>query len=424
MLKHRSAVPTMTLVLALAASVWGVLPAGAAEGTKPAGDAKPAPPAKAATVELYRLRPGDEVSISVTPQKDYDCAGVILPDGRVYLRTVGPIKAVGLSIPELEMLLRKKLDEDLVDPEVRVALVHIAPDAPEKPVEMPKLGRITIVGAVGRTGPMELEEGLRLRKALDLAGGAGREADLTHVAIIHPDLRRTIVDISTAERVSDPKSNLILKDGDSIEVPLLPPAPVALANPVRISGQVTNPGQFDLKQGMTLEDLLITAGRPTTLADLSHVELRRTGQAPKIINLTSQQDPSSNGGMRLEAADEIVVPELKNTVLIIGAVQTPGARGLKTGMTVRDFFLDPAQAVTINPSSQNLDHVRIIRQGAKEPFRVDLDGVLKKPARKDNIALQPGDVIFISPRDTTQQGGLMNNLSRWLPTTWLLQLLL
>jgi protein involved in polysaccharide export with SLBB domain len=199
---------------------------------------------------------------------------------------------------------------------------------------------------------------------------------------------------------------------------------MALANPVRVSGQITNPGQFDLKQGMTLEDLLITAGRPTTLADLSHVELRRTGKAPRIINLTSQQDPSAGGGIKLEAADEIFVPELRNTVLIIGAVQAPGARGLKTGMTVREFFLDPAQAVTINPASQNLDHVRIIRQGAKEPFKVDLDGVLKKPARKDNIALQPGDVIFISPRDATQQGGMMNNLSRWLPTTWLLQLLL
>lgn len=424
MLKHRSAVPTLTLLLALTVSMFAVLPAGAADAAKPEGDAKPATPAKPATAELYRLRPGDEVSISVTPQKDYDCAGVILPDGRVYLRTVGPIKAVGLSIPELEELLRKKLDEDLVEPQVRVALVHIAPDPVEKPVEVPKLGRITIVGAVGRTGPMELEEGLRLRKALDLAGGASREADLTKVAIIHPDLKRTIVDISTPERVSDPKSNLFLKDGDSVDVPVSPPTPTLIANPVRISGQVTNPGQFDLKQGMTLEDLLIASGRPTTLADLSHVELRRAGKAPRIINVMSQQDPASNGGLKLETADEIYVPDLKNTVMIIGAVQNPGARGLKPGMTVRDFFLDPLQAVSINPANQNLDKVRVIRQGAKEPFQVDLDGVLKKPNRKDNIGLQSGDVIFISPRDATQQGGLMNSISRWLPTTWLLQLLL
>jgi protein involved in polysaccharide export with SLBB domain len=271
---------------------------------------------------------------------------------------------------------------------------------------------------------MELEAGLRLRKALDLAGGTAKEADLTRIAIIHPDLKRSIVDISTPERVSDPKLNVILKDGDSIEVPLLPPAPAMVANPIRISGQVVNPGQFELKQGMTLEDLIILAGRPTTLADLSHVELRRLGQQPRTINLLDQSTPGTSTGLKLEAADEILVPEVKDTVLLIGSIPSPGARGVKSGMTVREFFLAPQQAVTINPGNQNLDVVRIIRQGAKEPYRVDLDDVLKKPGRKDNIVLQPGDVIFISPRDATKQGGLMYSISRWLPSTWLLQLLL
>lgn len=416
MQKIRSAVLTLTL-LSLTAATLGQ-PVGAAEPA-PTPAAKPAAPAMA---ELYRLRPGDEVSISVSPQKDYDCGGTILPDGRLYLRTVGPIKAVGLSIPELEELLRKKLDEELVEPQIRVALLRIAPEPVEKPMEQPKPGKITIVGAVGRSGPMELETGLRLRKALDLAGGAAKEADLAHVAIIHPDLKRTIVDISTPERVSDPKSNLVLNDGDSIEVPLLPPAPVALANPIRISGQITNPGQFDLKQGMTLEDLLITAGRPTTLADLSHVELRRTGQPPRTINLLEQQASGTNAALKLEAADEIFIPDLKNTVMLIGAVQSPGARGLKAGMSVREFFLQPQLAVSINPGNQNLDEVRVIRQGSKAPFNVDLDSVLKKPGRKDNISLQPGDVIFISPRESNR-GGFMNNFGRWLPTTWLLGLL-
>jgi polysaccharide export outer membrane protein len=418
MQKLQSAVLTLALLLATAGSALVPAQATAADPAPPA--AKPAAPPVA---ELYRLRPGDEVSISVTPQKDYDCGGTVLPDGRLYLRTVGPIKAVGLSIPELEDLLRKKLDADLVEPQVRIALLRIAPEPMEKPVEPPKPGRITLVGAVGRSGPMDLETGLRLRKALDLAGGAGKEADLTRVAIIHPDLTRTIVDISTPERVSDPKSNLLLKDGDSVEVPVLPPAPVALANPIRISGQVTNPGQFDLKQGMTLTDLLITAGRPTTLADLSHVELRRTGQPPRIVNLLDQQNPGANAELKLEPADEIFIPDLKNTVMIIGAVQSPGARGVKAGVSIREFFLEPQQAVTINPGNQNLDEVRVIRQGAKKPFTVDLDGVLKKPGRKDNISLQPGDVIFISPREVNQ-GGFMNTFGRWLPTTWLLQLLL
>lgn len=382
----------------------------------------PAPAAEASEkkTELYRLRPGDEISVSVLPQKEYDCSGVILPDGRVYLRTVGALVVEGLTVPALEELIRKKLEEELVEPVVRVALVRLAPPPEARMTVEPPPGKITLVGAVGRTGILQLEPGLRLRKALDLAGGASRDADLTRVSIIHPDLTRTIVDISTPERVSDPRHNVLLKDGDSVEVPLLPPAPVQVANPVRIAGEVANPGQFELKQGMTLEDLIIAAGRLTVVADLSNVELRReTG--PITINLLDQREQGLNGKILLQPGDEVYVPAAKDTVLLIGSVQNPGSRPLKPGITIRDFFLSPEQAAAVAPANQNLDATRVIRRGAKEPIRVDLDDVLKKPKRKDNVTLQPGDVIFIPPRDN-RRNNLLDTMWRLLPTGFLFSL--
>jgi polysaccharide export outer membrane protein len=417
MLKTRSRHPLVTVTLALLLGVSCAAPAR----TWAAEEKGKAPAAKPAPAELYKLRTGDEISITVNPQKEYDCTGTVLPDGRLYLRTVGggAIKALGMSLPELEETLTKKLAMDLVAPEVRVTLLRIAPEPMEKPVEPAKPGKITLVGAIGKSGPMELEPGLRLRKALDLAGGASKEADLSRVSIIHPDLTRTIVDISTPERVLNPAHNLILRDGDSVDVPSLPPAPATVANPVRVAGQIANPGQFELKQGMTLEDLILLAGRPTILADLSHVELRRTGQQPKVVNLFEQREQGLNGTLKLEPGDEVFLPEFKDTLLLIGALTTPGARPVKAGTPIREFFLSPDQAAIINPTNQDLDKVRVIRRGQKEPFTVDLDGVLKKPNRKDNITLQPGDVIFISPRDQNQQGGLLGNLGRFLPAGWL-----
>jgi len=380
---------------------------------------KPTAPAKPTKAELYRLRSGDEISVSVTPQKEYDCGGSILPDGRVYLKTIGALVVEGLTVPELELLLRKKLDEELVDPVVRVAIVRLAPPPSEIPKGMMDLGKITLVGAVGRAGPMMLEPGLRLRKRLYRSGGAARDADLTKITIFHPDLTRTIVNISTPELVSNPKHNILLSDGDSVEVPLLPPPPTVVANPVRIAGQITNQGQYELKQGMTLEDLLILAGRPTTLADLSRVELRRLKQEPQYLNLLDQRAQGLNGSFKLEPGDVVYIPEMKDQVLLIGAVSLPGSRGLKPGMTVRQFFLATEQASSINPGTQNLDKVRIIRQGLKEPLMVDVDGVLKKPNRKDNIPLLTGDVIYITPRQSGERGGILNTIGRWMPAGWL-----
>jgi protein involved in polysaccharide export with SLBB domain len=209
-----------------------------------------------------------------------------------------------------------------------------------------------------------------------------------------------------------------------VEVPSLPPAVAVVANPVRVTGQVASPGQFELKQGMTVEDLLITAGRPTPLADLAHLEFRRAGQEPKTINLFEQREKGLNGNMKLEPGDELYIPEVKDTLLLIGAVTAPGARPVKDGTTIREFFLAPEQAASINPSSQNLDEVRVIRQGLKEPMKVDVDGVLKKPNRKDNITLRVGDVIFISPRDAQQNRGILGGLGGLLPAGWLFNFLL
>src|SRR4051812_18626230 len=46
--------------------------------------------------EAYKLRPGDEISLSVSPQRSYDCTGVLLPDGMLYLKNVGAMRAAGL----------------------------------------------------------------------------------------------------------------------------------------------------------------------------------------------------------------------------------------------------------------------------------------------------------------------------------------
>lgn len=371
---------------------------------------------------VYRLRPSDEVAIAVRPRKEFDCSGVILPDGSLTLINIGQIRAGGLSLTELGDRVKAILSQKLRKPEVTVSLTRMAPPDVAPVV---KKNRITIVGAVRTVGPQELEEGLRVRKALDLAGGAVETADLKHVSILHQDLTRIIVDLSTPAQVSDPNHNQLLRDGDSIEVPHLPDTekPVARTGMVRIDGLVGTPGQYELKPGMTLQDLIIAAGRLSPLADVENVQLQHRGQPVETIDLPKRLDMGLKGKILLEPGDEAFVPEQKNRIILIGTFPDPGAKVLTPGETLRQFFLNGQKdtAAALNPGTTDLKHVELIRPG-KEPRKLDLGSVLKKADHKDNIQLAAGDVLFLPPKVAKTKRGPLDFLSNLGPIGMLMGL--
>ncbi len=349
----------------------------------------------------YRLQPGDEIAVGVSPQKGFDAAGILLPDGFIYLKNVGKLKAAGLTIDELTELVRKALEVDLVEPRVIVSLVKTAPPPNEKPVRQ---GQITVVGAVAKTGPMALEQGLRVRKAIDLAGGVLKDADLKAIVIFHADLTRTIVDLSTDERIGDPRHNRTLQDGDSVEVRLLP---ARVDRPVRIGGAVINPGLYELKPGMTLEDLIVTAGKLNSLADIERIDFRREGMLPERVNLVERQKLGLGGKLTLQPGDEFFVPEQRDRLILIGAVPRPGPQALKPGTRLVDFFLHggPELAGALNTATAELEQVELIRPG-QVSRKLNLRQALKQMGHRDNIELSAGDVLFLPPKKAARRGPL------------------
>ena len=410
------AMPKSTLLrvaLAVAVSLTA-LPARAQDAPKP-------PPGP------YKIQPGDEVAVSILPQKEYDAAGIVLPDGMVYFKNIGGLKAGGRTFPELADDVRKSLDEILVNPRVTVSLVRMAPkpEKPEKP-EMPvvpvkpePIKRVTVVGAVLKPGPLELEEGLRIRKAIDLAGGVDEEADLTQISVVHKNLTRTTVDLSTAERVSDPAHNRILAEGDSIEIPRKPMAEKGL---VRVTGEVLKPGQYELKPEMALEDLIVEAGKLTLVADVERVQLQRRGQPLREINLAKEREKGIQGVIPLRAGDQVYIPGHASSVVMLGALAAPGRRAFTPGQTVRDFFVQagPQTAQALNPALVDLKGVQLIRTGV-EPRTINLTEAIKKSNHKDNVALQNGDVLFF-PATKGPKKGVLDYVGQLGPLGFLLGL--
>lgn len=74
-----------------------------------------------------------------------------------------------------------------------------------------------------------------------------------------------------------------------------------------VSGAVVKPGPVAYRQGLTVAKAISSAGGGTPFAKMSKVELRRSGKLMGVLNLSKAS--SSDGEIRVEPEDEIVVPD-------------------------------------------------------------------------------------------------------------------
>jgi polysaccharide export outer membrane protein len=125
-----------------------------------------------AHAEAYLLHSGDVLEVSVLNLPELKQTSTINPDGQAWLPLVGPVKASGLSLPDL----RKKLGELLPNkvfrrhtPDGREYPVVITAD--EVMVTVAEYRPVYLDGDVAKPGAQPYRPGMTVRQALSLAGG-------------------------------------------------------------------------------------------------------------------------------------------------------------------------------------------------------------------------------------------------------------
>ncbi|MBF0109654.1 MAG: polysaccharide export protein [Magnetococcales bacterium] len=119
----------------------------------------------------YRLGAGDVIQITVNDEPDLTLQSKISLNGKISFSFLGEIHVSGLTVKELEELLRAKLlDGYLLKPVVFVSIVE---------------HRIYFVnGEVDKAGGYPFKPGLTVRKAVVLAGGFTERADRDRIVVI------------------------------------------------------------------------------------------------------------------------------------------------------------------------------------------------------------------------------------------------
>ncbi|MEQ1907410.1 MAG: polysaccharide biosynthesis/export family protein [Vicinamibacterales bacterium] len=168
--------------------------------------------ASAVSVDRYRIQKGDSLEITFPFAADFNQTKTVQPDGFIFLRSVGDLMVVGLTVTELQDAVKVRYVSIMRDAAVSVEL---------KDFERPYF---VAVGSVERPGKYELRGVTTVTQALAVAGGFKPDAKRSKVILFRRaptgtgsvELRR--INVGKMLDSGDLKADLLLEPGDLLSV--------------------------------------------------------------------------------------------------------------------------------------------------------------------------------------------------------------
>lgn len=160
--------------------------------------------------EVYQLRQGDTVLISVWREEALQRQVIVLPDGSVTFPLIGRVEVAGLNTPEIEQQITLKLKKYFPEPIVTVVIVGIDGN------------RAYVTGKVMHPGPLIISGPITVLQAISLVGGFDKFADESGIKVIRAKpVGQEILPVNYKDIISgkNMSTNVQLKAGDTLVVP-------------------------------------------------------------------------------------------------------------------------------------------------------------------------------------------------------------
>ena len=170
------------------------------------------------------VRPGVALAISVTATGSSGTAAkqyFVDAEGYITMELVGRIKCDGLTLVGLQEKIAAAYKEYLLEPHVTATFIYQAGQNMVSP-----WGTVTVLGEVGKPGPVDVPSTLDLRvtRALQLAGGVNPIADKRRVQVTRCDKdgkrTKTKIDLLEIGEEGRPDKDMLLRAGDVVWVPM------------------------------------------------------------------------------------------------------------------------------------------------------------------------------------------------------------
>jgi protein involved in polysaccharide export with SLBB domain len=267
--------------------------------------------------------------------------------------------------------------------------------------------QVAVTGMVKRPAIYEVKPGTKVLDVLELGGGLSSNAFKGRVRLdrVESHKRKVVLDIQM-EKVGG-SSNPQVMDGDILFVDQVLNREDDV---VYLKGNVTRPGRFEYKKGMSVKDLIPSVKdlKAETFFTFGHIR-RATDddQASILLPFALKEVFENNLNVPLMPRDTVIIysrydlmdqPEVR----ITGTVRRPGSYPFTDKMRVSDLIIAGGGLT----SEAYLPEAHIIRmlkvQESDSLFsrliKVNLSNLIDNPGDEGNMELQPFDSLIIFPR--------------------------
>jgi protein involved in polysaccharide export with SLBB domain len=297
----------------------------------------------------YVLGPGDELLIRAWGKIDLDSRVTVDRNGQISLPKVGALTVAGLHSDQVEGYLHSAIGALFKDFELNVALGQL------------RSIQIFVLGSARQPGEYTVSSLSTLVDALFVSGGPSATGSMRRIQLRRGGQTLTEFDIYDLIQKGDKSHDVRLLPGDVIYF-----SPIGAQ--VAISGDINEPGIYELKGETTVGAALKGAGGVTSLADTERVLLER------IENHSSRQieefalDASGQGRL-LRDGDLLRIfplsPKYENAVTLRGNVAQPGLYPWKEGMRISDLI--PSRGFLVTRDYWNLEN-HLVPRISSHPF--------------------------------------------------------
>jgi polysaccharide export outer membrane protein len=323
------------LGMSVAAPAWGA--------SQEPGVAAPASTSGAAQVSAtapdYVLGPDDVISIKAMDAEEISGGSIrIAPSGQISLPLLGRVTAAGLTIEALENELANRLKAYVIEPRVAVTVAEYR----SQPV--------SVIGAVGQPGVLQLEGRKTLTEILAKAGGLRPEAgDIIKItrkaergmiplpsAVMDTTGKFSVAEVrlSGIIHATSPEENILIRTNDVISVPR--------AALVFVIGEVKRPGGFVLNERRTisgLHALAMAEGLGPTAAPEKAVIVRQTadGERMEISANLKEVLKGKQSDVELLPDDILYVPN-NRAKAVMGQIGQTAISAITSSVIYRGFW--------------------------------------------------------------------------------------
>jgi protein involved in polysaccharide export with SLBB domain len=307
----------------------------------------------------YRLGAGDQLVLILTGDVELAYVLPVTREGFILIPQVGQVFVNNLTFDQLRDLLYSRLGR-IYSGIKRTANATTRFDISVANV---RANQVYVIGEVVQPGAQQISALGTVLTGLYAAGGVTARANLRHIEVRRLGKVVDTLDLYDYLLRGEDRGDIRLETGDVVFVPVHGPR-------ARVTGAVTRPAIYELREPETLSDLVRAAGGFRPDAALRRLAVYRilppairssAAPARTVIDVpltaalpaTGEQhsaspDPVSVGGiavpgLKLEDGDSVVVDLLpawgEYSVAITGMVQKPGRFPWHPGMTLRNLVL-------------------------------------------------------------------------------------